>query len=168
MHPAPPDELPLIGTSHAGFITGGVSISVSACGADLMPSMTRALGCRVSGDRHVVTVLVSKKQSEELLRHVRERGALAVTFSEPATHRTIQLKGSDATCANATAADLQLASQYRAGFSHELSLQGLAPALIEALLACPATDLASITFSPDEAFSQTPGPNAGQALLVHA
>jgi hypothetical protein len=28
--------------------------------------------------------------------------------------------------------------------------------------------LAAITFTPADAFAQTPGPNAGQALLVHA
>ena len=31
-----------------------------------------------------------------------------------------------------------------------------------------APDIAAIRFTPAEAFSQTPGPNAGQALLVHA
>ena len=163
-----PDELPLIDSSHAGFITGAVSISVSSCGADLMPSMARALGCRVSSDRQLVTVLVSKKHAEQLLRHVRERGVLAVAFSEPSTHRAIQLKGSDATCASASAADLQLATRYRALLGQALSQQGLGAGLAEALLACPATELASISFSPSAAFSQTPGPNAGQALLVHA
>lgn len=167
MHGAP-DELPLIDSSHAGFITGGVAISLSSCGADLMPSMARALGCRVSNDRHLVTLLVSKKQAEELLRHVRERGVLAAAFSEPSTHRTIQLKGNDATCASASAADLQLATRYRSLYGHELAQQGFAPELIDALLACPATELASISFSPAAAFAQTPGPNAGQALLVHA
>lgn len=166
--PGAPDELPLIDSSHAGFITGAVTISVSSCGAGLMPSMARALGCRVSSDRHLVTLLVSKKQAESLLRHVRERGVLAVAFSEPASHRAIQLKGSDATCASASAADLQLATRYRAMLAQALSQQGLAPQLAEALLACPATELASISFSPSAAFSQTPGPNAGQALLVHA
>jgi hypothetical protein len=164
----PPDELPLIDSSHAAFITRGVSISVSSCGADLMPSIARAFGCRVSTDRHEVTLLVSRRQADDLLAHVRERGVIAAAFSEPRTQRTIQLKGVDASTANCTAADLQLASSYRTAFSHELSLLGFSEPLIHTLLSCPATDIASITFSPSAAFAQTPGPNAGQVLLVHA
>ena len=61
------NSTPLIDTSHAAFITRGISISVSSCGADLMPSVARAIGCRVSTDRHSVTVLVSKSQAAELL-----------------------------------------------------------------------------------------------------
>ncbi|MFP5392179.1 MAG: hypothetical protein ACLGI6_11650 [Gammaproteobacteria bacterium] len=169
--PSPPPDanaVPVIDTSHAGFITRGVSISISSCGAERVPSIARGLGCRVSPDRHTVTVLVSKKQADEVLRHVRERAVIAVSFSEPVQQRALQLKGQDASTANATPADLQLALRYRDSYAQQLRLLGMEARLIETLLACAAPDLASITFSPTQAFAQTPGPNAGQALLVHA
>lgn len=157
---------PLIDTSHAAFITRGISISVGSCGADLMPSVARGIGCRVSTDRHSVMVLVSKSQSAELLAHVRERSAVAVAFSEPATHRTIQLKGADAYVVDATADDVLQAALYCDSFTHELSQLGFKAELVRTLLACAPHDIARITFTPNAAFSQTPGPNAGQALLV--
>lgn len=157
---------PLIDTSHAAFITRGISIGVSSCGADLMPSVARGIGCRVSSDRHSVTVLVSKTQAAELLAHVRERGVVAVAFSEPGTHRTIQLKGVDAGAMDATADDVLQAALYCDSFAHELSHLGFDVEMVRTLLCCAPHDMARITFTPNAAFSQTPGPNAGQALLV--
>jgi hypothetical protein len=157
---------PLIDTSHAAFITRGISISVSSCGADLMPSVARGIGCRVSKDRHSVSVLVSKIQAAELLAHVRERGVIAVAFSEPATHRTIQLKGVDAGVVDASADDVLQAALYCDSFTHELSHLGFDARVVRTLLACVPHDMARITFTPNAAFSQTPGPHAGQALLV--
>lgn len=157
---------PLIDTSHAAFITRGISISVSSCGADLMPSVARGIGCRVSTDRQSVTVLVSKSQAADVLEHVRARGVVAVAFSEPATHRTIQLKGVDASVQDATADDVLQAALYCDSFTHELSHLGFDAQLVRTLLNCAPHDMTRITFTPNAAFSQTPGPNAGQALLV--
>ena len=159
---------PSIDADHATFVEGGVSISAASCGSDSLPSLARAIGCRVSDDRRSVSIMVDARQADALLNHVRRSGAVAVVFSEPPTHRTVQLKGSNATVKEASPADLQCVARYRIAFVAVLAGLGYTPALIETFLACADEDVATLTFTPNAAFSQTPGPNAGQALLVHA
>lgn len=158
---------PLIDADHAAFLQGGISISVSSCGLDRMPSAARAMGCRVGDEHRTITIFLSASHGFALLGHVRQRGVLAVVFSEPASHRTVQLKATDAMVRTVSGADVEHVSRYRAGYARELGQLGYNPALILALLACPNDDLAAISFTPSAAFSQTPGPNAGQVLLVH-
>ena len=164
----PSDSTPLIDADHAAFIQRGISIDISSCGHDRLPCSARAIGCRVSDDHRTLTILVSERQAEAVVASVRQRGVLAVAFSEPSTHRTVQLKGVDAVVAPAGAADLAHVQSYRDSYARELGLLGYNPDLIYALLSCPDDDIATISFTPNAAFSQTPGPNAGQALLVHA
>jgi hypothetical protein len=71
-------------------------VTVASRDAAHVPSVARALGCRVSPDRQHVAVFLLASQSATLLRDLRETGAIAAVFSQPSTHRTIQLKGSDA------------------------------------------------------------------------
>src|SRR5688572_12281551 len=80
----------------AAFIQSGVSIMVGSRGANNVPCLARAMGCRVSADRSRVTILVAKTQSAPVLDAVRTTGAIAVVFSQPTTHGTIQLKGDKA------------------------------------------------------------------------
>lgn len=164
----PSEFTPLIDADHAAFIQRGISIDISSCGHDRMPVSARALGCRVSDDHRTLTILVSHSQARAVVAGVRQRGVLAVAFSEPSTHRTVQLKGVDAVVAAAGPADLAHVGAYRDSYARELGLLGYNPDLIYALLSCPDEDITTISFTPSAAFSQTPGPNAGQALLVHA
>lgn len=164
----PTTKAPLIDADHAAFIQRGISISVSSCGLDRMPSAARALGCRVSDDYRSITILLSASAGFTLLGHVRQRGVLAASFSEPATYRTVQIKATDALVRPVNGADVEQVARYRASYARELGQLGYNPALILALLQCPNDDLAAISFTPGAAFSQTPGPNAGQVLLVHA
>lgn len=159
---------PLIDAEHVAFMQGGVSISVGSCDAANMPSLSRALGCRVTADRRRVTVLVAGTHAAALLTDVRATGAIAVVFSQPSTHRTMQLKGRDARIAPPQDGDLQLADAYRDGFVAELEGLGYDPRLVRTFLSCAANDLVALEFSPDAAFSQTPGPHAGQPLQAGA
>jgi hypothetical protein len=159
---------PLFDAELAAFMQGGISLNIGACGADLRPSVARAVGCRIAQDRRTVRILVSQVQAAPVLEHVRATGALAAVFSEPATHRTVQLKGVDASVEPAGAADLGAAATYRQAFIDHLEPLGYAPALIGALLACPDADLVAVRFTPMAAFSQTPGPDAGRALRAPA
>lgn len=161
-------KAPLLDAEHAAFLQRGVAISVSSCGLDRMPSAARALGCRVADDYRSITILLSASQAFTLLGHVRQRGVLAASFSEPATYRTVQIKANDALVRPVNSADIEHVARYRASHARELGQLGYNPALILALLQCPNDDLAAISFTPAAAFSQTPGPNAGQVLLVNA
>lgn len=142
----------------------GISLSIGACNAGNMPSGARALGCRITADRRRVTVLVPVAKGAALLADIRARGAIAAVFSQPSTHRTLQLKGVDAMIEPITDDDHRIAAQYRAAFVHELDLLGYDPRMISAMLDPGQDGFVAVSFTPDAAFSQTPGPNAGAPL----
>jgi hypothetical protein len=146
------------------FMQRGVSLMVGACSDDKMPVVARATGCRVFKDQGKVSVLMSATQGAEVLRCIRQNGAVAVVFSQPSTHRTIQVKGKDASVTGAVSDDHDLAARYRDMFAAELAPLGFNPDLIRTFLACPPADLVSLNFTPDEAYTQTPGPAAGQRI----
>lgn len=159
---------PLIDAEHAAFMQGGVSISAGSCGSGKLPSLARATGCRVDADRRRVSIYVAASHAVDLLADVRATGAIAVVFSQPSTNRTMQVKGRDAVVAALAAGELAVVEAYRDAFVHELAPLGYAPHLIYTVLACAPDDIVALRFSPCAAFTQTPGPQAGQPLKAGA
>lgn len=155
---------PLLDAEHTIFITGPVSMNVAACGVDGFPALARAVGCRVSEDGYGVTIILSAVAGADVLAGVRQNAAVAVVFSEPHTHRTVQLKGCNAKVLPPDRGDAMLAERYRDGFTAVLVSLGYAETLVRAFLASAPEDLMTISFEPRAAFSQTPGPHAGEAL----
>jgi len=123
----------------------------------------RGCGCRVSRNRHEVTVLVDGNRAGRLLDDVAANGMVAVVFSQPSTHHTIQLKASDARVVSVTASDRAVAVRHLDAWVEELCRIGYTAAFAEALRGRPER-LAAIRFTPAAAFQQTPGPAAGQPL----
>lgn len=152
----PPDLLAMIGR--------GVSVIVSSCGHDLTPSLMRAVGSQISpaGDR--ITVFLNRSQSARLLQDVASTGRVAVVFSEPYSHRTVQVKASRARLREACAEDEPALQRYCQAMQGELGRIGFAPAFAVAMLAYRLEDVSAIEFAPEQAFDQTPGPRAGQPL----
>lgn len=155
---------PLIDASHAAFIQGAVGISIAACDRNNIPTLVRAIGCRVSSDRQRVTIFVSASQSAQLLKCIRDNSSVAVVFSEPSTHRTVQLKGADAVVSNLQEDEWEQVLAYRDAFVRELEPLGFHASMISALLTHPSADIVALRFTPSEAYSQTPGPKAGTPL----
>jgi hypothetical protein len=158
------DSVSIIDAGHAAFIQSGVSIGIATCDRHNVPSQVRATGCRVSPDRGTVTIFVSATQATQVLADIRDRATVAVVFSEPSTHRTVQIKASDAVISGIADGDLAAVDAYRDAFARELEPLGFSDAVIRALLACPPADIVALSFTPTEAFSQTPGPKAGEPL----
>jgi hypothetical protein len=154
----------LLDDSLASFVQGPVSIVAASRDENCVPSVARTLGCAVSADRRTVTVLLSESQSAELLRDLRRGAPIAVVFSLPSTHQTIQLKGPAAEVEPAGPGDLALKDRYLAAFAAELARLGHATAFSRAHLARGPRDLVAARFTPTSAFRQTPGPGAGAAL----
>lgn len=146
----------------------GISLCVGACDDRHTPTLARATGCRLSPDRRRVTMFISATQASPVLRCIRENGAITAVFSRPSTHKTVQLKGKDAVVGGLDAGDLELVERYRCDFARELQPMGFDEILIHTLLAAPPADLVAVTFTPIEAYSQTPGPNAGEPLKAQA
>jgi len=143
----------------------GVSVIVGSRDAALRPSIMRALGSKVEDGGRKVTVFVSRRQSRQLVQDVAATGYIAVVFSEPSSHRTVQLKARRALLRNAEAADEPVMARYLASMEHEIQQVGFAPHLTRAMLSHRLDDLVAITFEPEVAFDQTPGPKAGTRLF---
>lgn len=156
---------PVLDAEHAAFILlPGISITVASRGPDHRPLLGRAVGCRLAQDRSRVTVLVPKDQNAELVEALRASRAVAVVFSQPSTHRTIQLKGTDARVEPAGDADRDRAARWSEGFVAELGALGYDRELVGTFVWCDPAELVAVSFGPCAAFQQTPGPGAGAPL----
>ena len=159
-----PVDNPLADEANFALLRTGFMVTVASRDAAHVPSVTRALGCRVAPDRRRVTVFLLASQSATLRRDLRETGAIAAVFSQPSTHRTIQLKGSDATLGAIEPGDMELIDANAAAALADLVLSGFPESFARTLFAYDAPDLVAIGFTPSTAFVQTPGPQAGRRL----
>jgi len=157
-------ELTHLDPEHATFIQGRVSIIAASRDTHNEPNLSRAVGCRVAPDRRSVTLFLFAAQSGALLANLRANGTIAVVFSEPSTHRTLQLKGRDANVAPMEITDAQILVAYREGFAEELAGMGYQEVFARTLLGCATGDVVAVSFTVAEAFVQTPGPKAGTPL----
>ena len=155
---------PVLDEQHAGFITRRVSILVASCNADRMPSLTRAFGCRVSPDRRTVTLFLSVPRSESLLRDLRAGGAIAVVFSRPSTHETLQLKGASASIVPIEVDDRAHMRAYGESLADDIRQIGWQEPFVSALVTVLGEEAVGVAFTPNAAFVQTPGPAAGRRL----
>ena len=142
----------------------GISVLVASRDAALRPSVMRAVGSQVSADGRDITVYLSRRQSRQLLLDLAASGRLAAVFSEPATHRTVQLKASRCEIRPAGPQDEGVLARYLASMEHEIARVGYAPELTRAMLANRLDDVVAVRFAPEQAFDQTPGPRAGTPL----
>lgn len=165
MSQSPPAE-PILDATHVAFMTSGVSINVAARDAHNIPALTRALGCRVSADRCTVTVFVAVPDAARLLDNLRINGAIAVVFSQPSTHRTMQLKGVDARIVERQPEDPVLFENFIVTLAADLAHYGWAESYVRAMLGHDDENIVAVAFTPNAAFNQTPGPAAGAPLAT--
>ncbi|WP_243325091.1 hypothetical protein [Geothrix sp. SG200] len=146
------------------FLTGGLSINAGSASAAGVPSLCRAFGCRVAPDAGRLKLFFAAPQAVDLVRDATRSGALAVVFSEPPTHRTIQIKGEDARLEALTDGDLACVTAYRAAFAQCLVFLGFTEGMVRTLLDCPDEALVGLSFTPSALFNSTPGAQAGTPL----
>lgn len=158
---------PNLDAASAAFICSGLSINAASGRAGAIPNMARAVGCRVAPDYLSVTVFFANTPAAALIDDVRRSGVIAVVFTQPTTHRTLQLKGSDARIVPPEAGDLELTRRYTEAFDTELSPFGHPDRLVHTLLEFDPDDLVGVCFTPSSIFLQTPGPSAGEPLKAN-
>jgi hypothetical protein len=161
-------ETLLLDAARADFLTHHVSILVGSCSPDCLPSVARAYGCRVAPDRRSVTVFLSVAQAQQVLRDLRAGGGIAVVFSRPRTHETVQLKGARVQIAPLADGDREVMRAYGRSFSEEVGAVGFAGVFQSAIMSGVEDEAVAVSFTPTAAFEQTPGPSAGQPLAVHS
>jgi hypothetical protein len=155
---------PSFDEAHAAFMESGVSVHVASRSPANVPSVARALGCRIAPDRRRVTIFLSTAQAADLLADLRATRAAAAVFSRPSTHETLQIKGDDATIGALADGDRARIAAYADALVRDLQTLGFTEAFGRALVDCDPADLVAVTFTPKVAFQQTPGPNAGAPL----
>lgn len=161
--PAAPSLLP---ADLIAMMDKGVSAIVASRDAAMRPSIMRAVGTHIDTQGREITVYVARSQSRQLIQDISSNGCVAVVFSKPSTHRSVQLKAGDARIRPATGADEPILQRYLRSMEQEIALVGHAPALTRAMLAHRLDDVVAITFTPQQAYDQTPGPRAGQSMPV--
>jgi hypothetical protein len=157
-------DTPLLDEENATFIQAYVSINVASRGAGNTLSMSRAYGSRVSPDRREVTVFLSAPAAAALLNDLRRQRVVAVVFSAPSTHKTIQLKATDARVEPLRPGDLDVIATYTKTFASAIRSVGYGDSFVNALAGGAIPEYTAVTFTPAAAFIQTPGPQAGRKL----
>ena len=166
--PAPLPLRSLLTAGQLAMIGKGVSAIVASRDADLQPSLMRAVGTAIDIDAGEVTVYVTRTGGRQLLLDIAATGRIAVVFSEPSTHLTLQLKAGAVRMRDAGAADVPVLQRYLASMERELGLIGYPAIYPRVMLGYRDGDVVALTFVPEQAFDQTPGPRAGAALPATA
>ena len=162
--PRTKSDPPLLDATQAAFLGGPVAINLASHDDAQVPSIARACGCKVSADRREVVVFLSKRRSQAILRDLEAGAPLAVVFSRPRTHETLQLKGGHGRIRPLGPGDREIMLACGAAFSAEIIALGYSEHFSKALMAPVEDDAVGVAFKPDALFEQTPGPKAGMRL----
>lgn len=154
----------MIETDVAALFESGCSLVVGTVGPDLVPDAARAWGAEVVDGGAALRVLVAS-DATTTLANLRSTGVVAVTATEVATLRSVQVKGRARVDGPASEADLERSRRHvEAFFAAVEATEGTPPARLSRLL--PAGFTAFVT-TADELYDQTPGPRAGARLDAH-
>lgn len=164
-----PDGRPpalLLGPDHAAWIGKGISAIVASRDAQRQPSLMRAVGADVGAQGERVTVYLNRLAARQVLADLEATGQIAVVFSEPSSHRTLQVKASRVDMRPAEAADAPLLQRYLRGMEWQLHQVGITPHQVRTMLSHRLSDVVAVSFAPEQAFDQTPGRSAGARIGV--
>lgn len=143
----------------ARFLATGMSVLVGTRDAGGRPAALRGAAGRASEDRRHVLLMVPAATAARTLANVRDNGRVAVTFSQPTTYRSIQVKGRAVDVHDTPPGERAFVEGYLAGYARELELVGIAETTTRRLTVWPAV---TITMTIDALFDQAPGPAAGR------
>lgn len=129
-----------------------------------MPSVARAYGCRVCDGGHELVVFLATTRSRAVLRDLGEGAPIAVIFSRPKTHVSLQLKGERADVLPLTAADREIMRAYGIAFAAEICALGYPMEFAKRLMQPVDEPAVGVRFATTAVFEQTPGPRAGERL----
>ena len=148
----------------AAFICSGLSITASSRDGRFIPSISRVLACAVNDSRNQLRIVVVKSQALQLLLDIKASTEIAVVFSQPSSHKTLQIKGKNTHQSDIQDGDIVLIDQCIRGFADNLASIGYPREFAHAFHHYSPDDVAAISFTPVALFEQSPGPDAGKAL----
>jgi hypothetical protein len=145
------------------FIESGVSIVVGVVGPAGRALSGRALAARLMQDA-TIRVIYPEAGNFAVTASAQSGGPIAVTFSAPLSHRTLQIKGFSSRLEDLEPDDMASVRQQGDAFAAILVAVGHSPAFVQAFSGYLSSALRVLSFPADEAFEQTPGPGAGRSL----
>jgi len=145
------------------FIQSGVSVIVGVVGANRRPEGGRALATRVVAGG-IVRLMYPTEGNAAITASAQSAGAIAVTFSAPLSHRTIQLKAGSSRVEQLEPEDRISVERQMDAFAAVLRALGFLPPFVQAFCDNRSERIDVLSFVPEVAFEQTPGPGAGREL----
>lgn len=146
------------------FLQLRLMISVASRSPEHVPSVVRCHGFRLFQQPQRLAVFVRSRHSERVLADIRATGLVAVVFSEPSTHRTLQVKGEDAVVGTLEEGDWPMVGAHMEAAVAELCPLGYAETWVRTVFEATPAQMQAVRFTPSSAFAQTPGPRAGEPL----
>lgn len=146
------------------FCQSGVSIALGTTGRDGRPIAGRGLSCQI-GPSGTVRVVLRHSGQEAFQAAVAAGAGVAVTFTDPPSHRSIQLKARAAAILPLAAGELPATHAQCAAFADALADVGYSRRFAALFCGFEPSDLVAMVLDPEAAFVQTPGPSAGSALM---
>jgi hypothetical protein len=146
----------------AAFCTSGVSIVIGTLGPDRRAVTGRALACVTDGLG--IRLLFDTDGNDALMAAMAASAPIAATFSEPLTHRSLQLKAARGESVPPAPGDLEEMARQSRHFTAILETIGYSHAFAAAYCRLDPAQVRACAFVPTAAFEQTPGPAAGRAL----
>ena len=143
----------------------GVAIVIGTRDAQLVPEVARAWGARVLPDRGAIDLCVGLPSGRRTLSNLTDNGQMAVTAVRPSDYRQVQIKGRAVQVLEPTPEDRLHADRHREAFTREVEQVGIPAELCPRFWAHDDPDATvKVRFVPEEAYDQTPGPDAGRSL----
>jgi hypothetical protein len=153
----------MLSEEHVTFVESGVSVLVGTRDSNMRPFGIRGMGVKVHADRKTLTVYVPNPTGERTLANLRDNGRIALTFTRPIDHRSMQLKGRAVAFRPATEDEKPFLESYVEGWARHLEVVGLPRAIGSSLTYWPAT---AVDVAVETSFHQTPGPSAGKSMTA--
>ena len=143
------------------LIQSGVSVLVGTRSDRLVPECTRGMAARVEDDGTEMTVFLPIATADQTITNLRDNGRIAVCFSRPCDHRSIQVKGGTIAIGSARDEDREHVLRYRIALAETWGVIGIPPRVTLRMNHWPCH---AVRFRVTAIFDQTPGPGAGGAL----
>ena len=143
------------------FFEGGVSLLVGTCDDAQKPESTRAVGACVAPDRARLTIYLNQVNSERTVANLAVNPRVAVCFTRPIDHRTIQVKGQALRVRPTLDSEKPRLERYISAFVEALYLVGVTRAVGGRLAFWPSQ---AVEIEIESLFVATPGPGAGERM----
>lgn len=143
------------------LIVAGTATVVATRDEAMRPALTRGWGVAVAADGSELTLCLEAAEGSAVRANLEANGSVAITCSQPATYRTVQVKGEAVGLAEPSPGQLVAVERHVEAFSAEVEPLGLPPGAGQRLL---GGGLVAVRVRPREVFDQTPGPKAGTRL----